>query len=182
MGASFEQSLHQCFLLWQLSLDEGFKRYFFHNFRPTSCEGYNVFDPSISQSVSQSVSPDFLVSAKFVVMKDIMCRCAYPQEILIQCFFLVLRPFELRNLTKMKDTTVLKTACQRNSSETAHQNFVKFFSYEGYNVYGRYAFLLVTNAWNCHSLYTEFSSNVEAWGMWACSLFLSFILVPFLNW
>ena len=33
----------------------------------TSCEGYNVFDPSVSQSVcqsvSQSVSPIFLVSA-----------------------------------------------------------------------------------------------------------------------
>ena len=33
--------------------------------------------------------------------------------------------------------------------------------------------LPVTNAWNCHSLYTEFSSNVGAWDMWACSLFLS---------
>ena len=32
--------------------------------------------------------------------------------------------------------------------------------------------LPVTNAWNCHS-YTAFSSNVGAWGMWACSLFLS---------
>ena len=34
----------------------------------TSCEGYNVFDPSVSQSVcqsviSQSASPIFLVSA-----------------------------------------------------------------------------------------------------------------------
>ena len=27
---------------------------------------------------------------------------------------------------------------------------------------------------NWHSLYTAFSSNVGAWGMWACSLFLSF--------
>ena len=36
--------------------------------------------------------------------------------------------------------------------------------------------LPVTNAWNCHSMYTAFSSNVGAWGMWACSLFLSFIL------
>ena len=34
--------------------------------------------------------------------------------------------------------------------------------------------LLLTNAWNCHSLYTAFSSNVEAWVMWACSLFLLF--------
>ena len=34
--------------------------------------------------------------------------------------------------------------------------------------------LPVTNAWNCHSLYTAFSSNVGAWGIWACSLFLSY--------
>ena len=34
--------------------------------------------------------------------------------------------------------------------------------------------LPVTDAWNCQSLYTAFSSNVGAWGMWACSLFLSF--------
>ena len=37
--------------------------------------------------------------------------------------------------------------------------------------------LPVTNAWNCHSLYTAFSSNVGTWGMWACSLFLSFFFV-----
>ena len=77
-----------------------------------SCGGYNVFDPSVSQSVclsgsqsvSQSVSPVFLVSTtplkplnriswNFVVMKDIMCRCAYPQEILNPLFFAELRPF-----------------------------------------------------------------------------------------
>ena len=34
-----------------------------------------------------------------------------------------------------------------------------------------------TNAWNCHSLYTAFSSKVGAWGMWACSLFLSLMHV-----
>ena len=34
-----------------------------------------------------------------------------------------------------------------------------------------------TNAWNCHSLYTAFSSKVGAWGMWACSLFLSLMPV-----
>ena len=33
------------------------------------------------------------ISWNFVVMKDIMCRCAYPQGILIQLFFLELRPF-----------------------------------------------------------------------------------------
>ena len=74
----------------------------------TSCRGYNVFDPSVSQSVcqsgSQSFSPVFLVCATpmkrlnriswiFVVMKDLICRCAYPQTILIQFFFSELRPF-----------------------------------------------------------------------------------------
>ena len=33
------------------------------------------------------------ISWNFVVMKDIMCRCAYPQEILIPLFFSELRPF-----------------------------------------------------------------------------------------
>ena len=43
-----------------------------------------------------------------------MCRCVYPQEILIQFFLLELRPF---NLTKMKDT--IETVYQHNSSEAA---------------------------------------------------------------
>ena len=60
--------------------------------------------PSSSQSVCQSVSPIFLVSAtplkplnriswNFVVMTDILCRRAYPQAILIPFFFSQLRPF-----------------------------------------------------------------------------------------
>ena len=71
----------------------------------TSCGGYNVFDPSVSQSVSlsvsQSVSPSvlfFLVSAtplkplnriswNFVVMKDIMCRYTFLREMLIWSFW-----------------------------------------------------------------------------------------------
>ena len=42
--------------------------------------------------------------------------------------------FELKNLAKMKDTT--ETVFQRNSSETAQQNFLKLCtcSYEGLNV------------------------------------------------
>ena len=113
----------------------------------TSCRGYNAFDPSVSQSISQSVSPSvFLVGAiplkplnrilwNFVVMKDIMCRYAYPQEILIPFFFSWnYALFELKNLAKMKDTT--ETVFQRNSSETAQQNFLKLCtcSYEGLNV------------------------------------------------
>ena len=41
-------------------------------------------------------------------------------------------PFELQNLTKMKDTT--ETIGQHNSTETAKQNGVKLCSYEGHNV------------------------------------------------
>ena len=66
-----------------------------------------------------------------LVMKDIMCRYAFLQEMLIWSFWgAIYIPFFVR--------------------------------------------LPVTNAcqWNCHS----FSSNVGAWGMWACSLFLSFQL------
>ena len=33
------------------------------------------------------------ISWNFVELKDIMCRCAYPQEILIPFFFSELRPF-----------------------------------------------------------------------------------------
>ena len=40
---------------------------------------------------------------------------------------------ELRNLAKIKDTT--ETVCQRNSPETAQQNFLKLCCNEGHNVY-----------------------------------------------
>ena len=75
------------------------------------------------------------IAWNFVVMKDIMCRYAFLQEMLIWSFWgAIYIPFFVR--------------------------------------------LPIPNAWNCHSLYTAFSSNVGAWGMWACSLFLSL----FLNW
>ena len=71
--------------------------------------------PSVGQSVSPSVlffivsatplKPLDRISLNFVVMKDIICRCAYPQEILIQFFMWSFALFELRNLAKMKDTT-----------------------------------------------------------------------------
>ena len=44
------------------------------------------------------------ISCNSVILKDIPCRCAYPQEILIQ-FFFSNALFELRNLAKIKDTT-----------------------------------------------------------------------------
>ena len=65
-------------------------------------------------------------------MKELMCRYAYPQEILIQFFSRNYVLFELSNLTKMKDTT--ETVCQRNFSETAQQNFLKRYSNERNNV------------------------------------------------
>ena len=97
--------------------------------------------------------------------------------------------FELRNLAKMKDTTdFLVSATPLKSLNRIGWNFVVMK-----DIMCTYAFLRemliwyflgaiyiaffvrlpVTNAWNCHSLYTAFSSNVGAWGMWACSLFLS---------
>ena len=102
----------------------------------TSCEGYNVFDPSVSKSVSQSLSPVFLVSAtplkpldriswNFLVMKDIMCRCAHSQEILIPPFSRSYALFELRNLAKMKDTTVfLVSATSLKPLDRISWNFV----------------------------------------------------------
>ena len=62
-----------------------------------------------------------------------MCRYAYLQEILIPFFFFLnYFLFELRNLTKLKDTT--ETVGQHTSSETAQQNCVILCSYEGHNV------------------------------------------------
>ena len=49
-----------------------------------------------TETVCQGNSSDTAlnrISWNFVVMKDIMCRCAYPQEILIPFFFSELRPF-----------------------------------------------------------------------------------------
>ena len=72
-------------------------------------------------------------SWNFVVMKALMCRCAYPQEILIQFLFLGVMPlFELIIWQKLK--VLLKTVHQCNSPETAQQNFMKLCSYEGHNV------------------------------------------------
>ena len=86
---------HSCFIVFlALSCNVIIKETKLFIPHTTSCGGYNVFD----LSVSQSISPVFLVSAtplkplnrvswNFVAIKDIMCRCAYPQEILIKFFF-----------------------------------------------------------------------------------------------
>ena len=85
------------------------------------------------------------ISSDFVVMKDVMCRCTYTQEILIQLFDLFTEQF----------ISLLNFA----------QNYFVQLRWNWFSVW-----LPVLNAWNCHSLYTAFSSNVGAWGMWACSL------------
>ena len=73
-----------------------------------------------------------LMWVMFVVMKDIMFRFAYPQEILNHFFSRSYALFLLRNLAKMKDTT--ETVFQYNSSEAPQQNYMKLCSYAGHNV------------------------------------------------
>ena len=83
----------------------------------------------------------------FVVMKDIMCIYAFLQEMLIWSFLgAIYIPLNF-----------------------GQNYFVQLDRWNWFSVR-----LPVTNAWNCHLLYAAFSSNVGAWGMWACSLFLSF--------
>ena len=71
-------------------------------------------------------------SWNFVVMKDLMCRCAYPQEFWFFFFLGVTPLFKLGNLTNIK---ILLETRQRNYTETAQQNFVKLCSYEGHNFF-----------------------------------------------
>ena len=94
-----------------------------------NCEIWQKWKILLKQFVSTTrLKPLNRIAWNFVIMKDIMCRYAFLQKILIWSFWgAIYIPFFVR--------------------------------------------LPVT--WNCHSLYTAFSSNVGAWGMWACSLFLS---------
>ena len=147
--------------------------------------------PSVSQSVSQSVSPVFLVSAtplkpldrilwNFVVMKDIMCTCAYPQKILIPCFFSNLpgTPFlnfkiwqKWKILLKQLVSTIPLKPLNRIAWNFTHMCRYAFlqemliWSFWGAIYIPFFVRLPVTNAWNCHSLYTAFSS------------FLSFLMI-----
>ena len=62
----------------------------------TSCWGYHVLTrPSVSPVlflVSTTPKTAQKISWNFVVIKDVMCRCAYLQEILIVFFFLGVMP------------------------------------------------------------------------------------------
>ena len=62
------------------------------------------------------------ISWNLLDSKDIICSCAYYQEILIAWILWELCPFEVRNFPKF---TTTEAACQRNSSETTEQNFMK---------------------------------------------------------
>ena len=102
-------------------------------------------------------------------MKDIKCRYAHPQEILIQFFSRNYGLVELRNLTKMKDTT--ETVCQRNSTE-AQQNFRKLCSNEGHNVQSNSGDLLLWVGVRCassgvrlHLLLKNYWANFTKFGM-----------------
>jgi hypothetical protein len=82
--------------------------------------------PSVRLSVTRFVSATPLkllnrISWNLVGSKDTICSCAYYQEILISWILWELCPFQLRNFPKF--TT--EAACQRNSSETTEQNFMK---------------------------------------------------------
>ena len=72
----------------------------------------HVLLEQMSSTTSLKRSTEFPDLWNFVVMKDIPCRCAYPQEILIQFFFSPSYAlFELRNLAKMKVTTGFLSDC-----------------------------------------------------------------------
>ena len=99
------------------------------------------------------------ITWNFVVMKDLICWCAYLQEILIQFFFLGVMPLlNLEIWPKWK--ILLKTVRQPNSTGTAQQNFLKLCSYEEHNV-----------------KICIFTGKSGARGMRACSLFLSLLPV-----
>ena len=72
------------------------------------------------------------ISWNFVVMKDIMCRCAYPHEILIKFFSGSNAPFlNLEIWPKLK--ILLKTVRQHNLLKPLNRILWKLCSYEGQN-------------------------------------------------
>jgi hypothetical protein len=92
---------------------------------PPTFVGRHCFCP-VRLFVKQIVSATLLkllniISWNLVDSKDTICSYAYYQEILIARILWELCSFELRNFPKF--TT--EAACQRNSSETTKQNFMK---------------------------------------------------------
>jgi hypothetical protein len=100
-----------------------------HYVSPHFCGETYCFCPvhlSVCPSVTQFVSTTPLklqnrISWNLVGSKDTICSCAYYQEILIAWILWELCPFELKNFPKYTS----EAACQRNSSQTTEQNFMK---------------------------------------------------------
>ena len=98
-----------------------------------NCNSKNISDGQwdrkpVSSELHKIILAKVQKEYKLLLKKDqisVSCKNAYLQEILIH-FFLSRNSalFELRNLTKMKDTT--ETVCQHNSSETAQQNLENY--------------------------------------------------------
>lgn len=79
-----------------------------------------------------------------VSIKNILCRFVYSQELSFQFFSGNYVLFELKNMAKITHAT--ETDCQRNSSDTAQQSFMKLCSYE--ETYGVHIFLGVMPFFN----------------------------------
>ena len=129
---------HMCLLNWTIFSGERYGPWAscflgvmpFLNFEIDQNDRY--YWNSLSAQVLWNCSKEFLWN--FVVMKDLMYRCRYLQEILIQSFFSGSNaPFlNLDIWPKLK--ILLKTVCQHNSTETAQQNIVKLCGNERLNV------------------------------------------------
>ena len=119
----------------------------------------------------QSVS---LVFCQHNSSKTIICRCAYLQEIQIHLFWASYAPFELRNFAKIKCTSEIWNGTQM-------WQLLIYYMYPIITVIWLWfsVGLPIIYACHCHLLYAALSSNVRAWGMWACSLFFSFCQLCF---
>ena len=117
-------------------------------------------------SVSQSVSPVFLASAtplkplnriswNFVDMKDIMCRCAYPQEILIPFFFQRYYSTQFVSATPLKQLNRISwnfVVMKDIMCRCAFLQEMLIWSFWGAIYIPFFIRLPVPNAWICHSL------------------------------
>ena len=114
------------------------------------------------------------ISWNFVVIKDIMCRCAYPQDILMRFFFSFWTSKFDDNERYYWNSWSAQLHWNRN---TIALNFVVIK-----DIRCKYAFLQEMLIWFEKQFTSTFihciqhSWNVGAWGMWACSLFLSFFI------
>ena len=115
-------------------------------FKPhaTSCGGYNVFDPSVSQSVSQSVRQSCFSCQRNSpenAQLNFVNLCNYEgHNVYIRIctgnfhsiFFSEYALFELTNLVKMKDTN--ETVHQRNSTGNCDSLFSSRESHPFFNI------------------------------------------------